>query len=215
MKIEYKRKSSLKIWPIILAVVLLVLIFAFQMIRGGNNSDSANTQVEDQVQTSDQEDTQSPIVASKGVPSRINIPSVGIDAPIVSVGLTSSGQMDAPNSLTDVGWYNRSAKVGESNYSILLDGHYGRPGRPGIFFNLKDIKMGDNIEVFGQTSESVLYKVVEIENLPQEEVDMRKALMPYSAGTESITLITCFGEYDSQEADYSHRVVVYAQKVAQ
>jgi LPXTG-site transpeptidase (sortase) family protein len=214
MKVEYKRRSSIKIWPILLAFVLLVLIFLFYLIRDDGRPDISSTQTDNQVQSANPADSQSPNT-SRGAPSRIIIPSVEIDALIISVGLTSTGQMDAPNSLTDVGWYNRSSEVGEGTYSILLDGHYGRPGRPGVFFNLKDIKLGDDIELFGQMSDGVVYKVVEIENLPQEDVDMRKALMPYSDGAESITLITCFGDYDYSNADYSHRVVVYAQKMAE
>src|SRR5690606_26426457 len=66
-------------------------------------------------------------------PTVIRIPSLAIEAPIINVGLTATGNMDAPNTLTDVGWYAKSAKVGnDSKYSVLLDGHYGTDKDPGI-----------------------------------------------------------------------------------
>lgn len=145
------------------------------------------------------------------LPSRLRIPSLSIEAPIMSVGLTSTGQMDVPATLVDVGWYNRSARVGaDSKYSVLVDGHYGTDKRPGIFYNLHKITKDAVIEVEGNSGKVAKYKVVEIERRRLEEVDMKKAFNVYSGAKQSITLITCEGEYDTARATYNDRIVVYA-----
>lgn len=47
-----------------------------------------------------------------------------------------------------------------------------------------------------------------------EDVDMRKALYPYRDGVQSLTIITCEGEYLPDQETYDKRTIVYAERVA-
>lgn len=149
-----------------------------------------------------------------GKPAALRIPTLEIDAPVVSVGLTSSGAMDAPNNLIEVGWYDKSARLGEdSKYSVLMDGHYGTSWNQGVFYNLYKIKVDDQIVMATESGEEAVFKVVEIERKALEEVDMNKALYVYPDARQSLTLITCEGDYDAARQTYNDRVVVYAVRV--
>lgn len=149
------------------------------------------------------------------VPKKIVIESLDIDASILSVGLTSEGAMEAPSTLSEVGWYNKSALAGQtSNFSVLLDGHYGSSWNQGVFHTLHQIKDGAEIVLVGQNESRATYKVVEIERRKLEEVDMRKAFYKYPDSDQSLTIITCEGEYDSARETYNDRVVVYAVRVS-
>src|SRR5690606_268368 len=119
-------------------------------------------------------------------PAKLSIEKIGVtDAPILPVGLTPDGDMDAPATLNEVGWYNKSAKAGESEYAVLLDGHYGTDDKPGVFYRLRELAKNDSIALVGAKGSQLTYKVVEIETAPLEQVNMRKALMPYRPRAQS------------------------------
>ncbi|HRQ86562.1 MAG TPA: class F sortase [Candidatus Saccharibacteria bacterium] len=147
-------------------------------------------------------------------PAHISIPALSIEAPIIPVGLTSDGLMGAPQTLHEVGWYNKSAVLGsDSGYSVLMDGHYGTDADRGIFYSLHTIGLGDDIIMTGEEGSEATFKVVEITRDRIEAIDMKKALYVYPGASQSITLITCEGLYDSARATYNDRIVVYAVRV--
>ena len=47
------------------------------------------------------------------LPSRLRIPSIGVDAPVVGVGLLSDGSMDVPDNLWTSAWLSSGARPGE------------------------------------------------------------------------------------------------------
>src|SRR5689334_6528127 len=66
------------------------------------------------------------------VPVRVIIPSIGLNAPIEQMGLTSSGALDVPSGKTNnVGWYAAGTLPGEVG-SAVLDAH--------VFAALKNLK---------------------------------------------------------------------------
>lgn len=152
--------------------------------------------------------------ATPEIPARIVIDKIAVDATIESVGLTDDGMMDAPNSNHTVGWYHQSAKAGESKLAMLLDGHYGIGQAAAVFRRLPELTLGDTIAVHGEHGATLTYKVVETEQQYTEDVDMRKALYPYRPGVQSLTIITCEGEYLPEAATYDRRTIVYAERVS-
>lgn len=156
--------------------------------------------------------TESAFPALSELPARLTIETVGVNAPIIPVGLTKDGDMDAPNNVTDIGWYNQSAKAGEGRYSILLDGHHGVNERA-VFEHLKKVKVGETILLTTDKGTVLTFEIREIETTPYQEVDMKRALMPYKKGGQSMTIITCEGEYSQTKKTYDNRTVVYAERV--
>jgi len=147
-------------------------------------------------------------------PANIRIDTLGIDASIIEVGLTASGAMDTPRTLEDVGWYDKSAQLGSyDRYSILMDGHYGTDASPGIFYSLHKITEGDTIIITGTGGSEATFEVVEIERRRLEDVDMKKAYSLYPSSLQSLTLITCEGDFDSARQTYDDRIVVYASRI--
>ena len=207
------RKSKRRhIIAVVSVLAVTVAITASLFFTGNIGAPRAET--ETTKKATPQQDTSSYEVFSQK-PKSLRIPSLDISAPIVPVGLTAGGAMDAPATLSDVGWYEKSANVGEdSGRSILTDGHYGSSAAPGIFHNLYNIKIDDPIYVLGENGKEAVYRVVEIERKALEDVDMKKALRTYPGAKQSLTLITCEGEYDPSRATYDDRVVVYAVRAS-
>lgn len=59
-------------------------------------------------------------------PNRVSIPSLGINLPLTSVGV-SGGQMAVPNNYSQLGRWTGSAPIGASNGRVVIDGHIWGP----------------------------------------------------------------------------------------
>ena len=148
-----------------------------------------------------------PTAVLEGV-SRLRVPSVGIDAPIVTLGVDSDGVMQSPSTPTDVGWYNFSSVPGQGG-NIVISGHvdyinYG----PAVFWHLRDLKPNDPIQVVLDDSSVVTYRVTDLTTYDDASAPVQQIVGPTPA--ETVTLITCTGTFDAQTHSYNERLVVRA-----
>ena len=148
-----------------------------------------------------------PTVVLEGV-SRLRVPSVGIDAPIVTLGVDPDGVMQSPSTPTDVGWYNFSSVPGQGG-NIVISGHvdyinYG----PAVFWHLRDLKPNDLIQVVLDDSSVVTYRVTDLTTYNDASAPVQQIVGPTPA--ETVTLITCTGTFDAQTHSYDERLVVRA-----
>jgi LPXTG-site transpeptidase (sortase) family protein len=142
-----------------------------------------------------------------------SIPKLGIhDAHIVQLGLTKDGAMDAPGNNSDVGWYTSSAVPGSGQGAVLIDGHAGIVGQPGVFSKLGTLTQGDSITIQTQAN-NVSYQVRKVETLASTQVDMRSMMKSIEATKEGLNLITCTGDYALGTNSYNDRILVYAVRV--
>ncbi len=148
--------------------------------------------------------------ADRGTPGRgsgpvygelISIPSIGLQAGLVGVGLDASGAVGVP--AAQVGWYNGSSRPGQAGASFL-DGH-----TPGVFGGLRNVAAGATVNVVmdGQTYS---YRVVRTETTLLEQVDML-AILTYGGGQDTLVMMTCAGSPIGNT--YSHRLTVYAVRI--
>jgi LPXTG-site transpeptidase (sortase) family protein len=143
-------------------------------------------------------------------PAKLEIPSIGLEAPIVPVGVEPDGTMAAPKSAGDVGWW-AGRKPGEGN--VLLDGHHDWNGRLGSFYRLPELKEGDKIIVHGSDKKKVLtYKLVWIKNYDRN-IDATD-LLGNKSGKQIATLITCAGAFDVAAGTRRERAVARAELVS-
>ena len=143
------------------------------------------------------------------LPLSVRIPSLGLNAEIVHVDLDSQGIVDTPN--TEVGWYKRSAGLGDTG-AVVLSGHFiGLGGEKGVFYKLGELQKGERIEVQGSDKRVYTYEVFETELVRTSEFSIKKV---YGRKKEPLLhLITCAGSYDSSIGTYSHRTLVYAKYI--
>ena len=87
------------------------------------------------------------------VPVRFRAPSVGIDSPVLAVGRTASGAMDAPEGPAqsplwqESFWYRGGSEPGEQGTTTIA-GHVDDVlGRPAAFWNIRQLKPGDIVEL--------------------------------------------------------------------
>lgn len=213
-----KRQSrSKKIYTIILSIVALIVIAAGAMLYAYMTQPAEEPQhakaayVEEKPSQEEKEQ----YAVAPGLPRTLSIPALGLqEARVLEVGLTNEGDMDAPDSIHDVGWYTGSKKPGTGEGAVLMDGHVSGVNDPeGVFYNLKDITVGTEIIVEKGDGSEVKYEVRESESLPIEQVDMAKMMRSIDPEHEGLNLITCGGEYDADRQLFVDRVLVYAVRI--
>lgn len=145
-------------------------------------------------------------------PVRLVAGSIGLDAPIVPVGVSPAGEMGTPQTPETVGWYG--PKPGQPG-NALLAGHVDWLGSQGpvrgAFFLLRLLRPGDEVVVRTTAGDSLTFQVEWKEFFDADSAPVERIAGPTT--TPSITLITCGGNYDRTLHTYSGRWVVHATLV--
>lgn len=139
-------------------------------------------------------------------PSRLRIPQLNIDAPVIPVGWDDKGQMDVPPRAEDVGWFAPGVIPGNSG-SAVLAGHLDTVlETPGVFWNLEDLQTGDSIYIETNSGQVLQFDVISNRSYPYDRAPLHEIF-----GTSSgriLNLITCNGTW--QRGTYDQRLVVSA-----
>ena len=154
------------------------------------------------------------------LPVRIDIRGIFIDAPVITLGVGDDTIPEVPQRPDQIAWYNFSATPGQNNNAVF-SGHVdwqtsrGDP-IPGVFYRLRELRIGDTIAVTLENDEVLEYRVTG--NVATSYDDPNVIRSMDSTIRDVITLITCGGswEYDPAKdngGNYSHRVVVRAERV--
>ena len=138
-------------------------------------------------------------------PTELRIPGIGLDASIEQVHIVD-GIMQAPDDPWKVGWYSQLSFPGQGN-NVVMAGHkdWWNIG-PAVFWDLTLLEPGDEISLTSGSGEVLTYLV--------DEVDEYSAATPPSEytqteeGSETLTLITCSGNFDG--SSYDERLIVRA-----
>ncbi|KKS16767.1 MAG: Peptidase C60 sortase A and B [candidate division WWE3 bacterium GW2011_GWA1_41_8] len=146
-------------------------------------------------------------------PVRMMIESLGMDVPVIEVGVEEDGTMEAPKDWFDAGWYRNSAHAGEPG-NMVIAGHYDTSsGSPAAFWQLKSIKKDDTVVVFDKLDRSYTYRVTDIIYIDINDPNKLK-IFESNKDKSSITLITCSGVWLSGDLTYSKRLVVKGELIS-
>lgn len=145
----------------------------------------------------------------KGItPDKVIIPAINVEASIEQVGLLDSGEMAAPSTEDGVAWYERGAKPGAKGNAVLA-GHVDSKSGPAIFYNLKNLKNGDEVHVTDERGTKLTFIVTKLQSYPRSEAPLND-IFGYSDGRD-LNLITCTGTFDRAEGTHEERLVVYTE----
>ncbi len=151
-----------------------------------------------------------PEVINYGLPTRLKIPRINIDAPVERVGVTSQGTMAVPKGLIDAAWFNASSHPGNSGNAVVA-GHKGWKNRkPGVFNELYRLQKGDRVYVEDEKGEIITFVVRELRTYGDNE-DSSSVFNSNDVGSH-LNLITCEGDWDETSKSYSNRLVIFADK---
>jgi LPXTG-site transpeptidase (sortase) family protein len=146
------------------------------------------------------------------LPRALYIDKLDVAARVLPMGVNNDGSIQAPINIFDAGWYNGSIKPGEIG-AAFIDGHASGPTRAGLFAYLDTLQVGDQLGVEKGDGSRLQYRVVHVETVALEDVDMKKALLPYGNTLRGLNLMTCTGEWLQDRNTYDQRVIVYTEQV--
>ncbi len=201
---------------ILLIVVLigfaLFLEFLVNFISKISTYSSLTSLTADTTLLYEQEKVNSSLSTSQaGLPVRLKIPRINIDASVEYVGLTSDGTMDIPKDPADVAWFNLGQRPGE-NGSAVISGHYGwKNGKAAVFDYLYKLRKGDKLYIEDDKGMTTTFAVREIRRYdPKADAS---DVFSSSDGRAHLNLVTCEGVWDRVSKTYSKRLVVFTDKV--
>lgn len=144
--------------------------------------------------------------------ARIVIPEIGVDAPVAAMGLDAAHRMEIPNRPDVVAWYDFSAPPGSGGNAVFAGHVNWRGGGEAVFRQLDTVPTGGEIQLFLDDGAELVYRVVS-----HEAVDIRvtsASEVIAETATETVTLITCHGEYDAGLGQFRERLIVRAERVS-
>lgn len=140
-----------------------------------------------------------------GPPVELKIPVIGLDTPVIQVGLNEKKLVDVPSQLA--GWYRGGVIPGETGNSTI-QGHV-----TAVFRNIDKLNVGDMLLVKDGEGKVREFMVLEKELVETQKFNVQKV---YGAtNNKRLNLITCAGRFDIQTKDFDQRMIIYSELVAE
>ena len=146
-----------------------------------------------------------------GLPERLVIPSIKVNAAIESLGLTATGAVAAPVGPADVAWFNQGP-VPDRKGSAVIVGHFGwKDGTEAVFDNLHELHAGDMVYVEdGRGNQSAF--IVTGTRTYGSEANASDVFISHNG--RHLNLITCGGIWNASKKNYDQRLVVFTDLVS-
>lgn len=155
--------------------------------------------------------------AAKVVPTRLIIPSIGVNAAVEPVGLcpapgldcdgTPAGGLATPPLNADnlTGWWDGGAAPGQDGPAVVV-GHVNSAAAGNLVFaNLDEMVAGEAIEI---EPGNLWFTVVSTQEVSKDTFPTQAVYGPTSGPT--LRLITCGGAFDAATGHYVDNFIVYA-----
>ena len=175
----------------------------------GHGSTGTRTTTEDPTGTpsaGDSRAAQSP--RARSVPVGLQIPAIGVDTPVMRLGLAPDGSVRVPPITADdrAGWYEHSPTPGQTGPSVIL-GHVtvGKYG-DGVFRHLDRLRRGERIEARLENGTTAEFAVTDVRTVAKADFPAEDVYG--NVNRPELRLITCGGPLD--EDGYRDNVIVFA-----
>ncbi|MCX4988116.1 MULTISPECIES: class F sortase [unclassified Streptomyces] len=144
----------------------------------------------------------------RSVPVRLRIPAIGVDTPVMRLGLAPDGSVQVPPIAAHdrAGWYRHSPTPGQTGPSVILGhvtvGAYG----DGVFRHLARLRLGDRIVVRLENGGSAEFAVGAVRTVAK--ADFPADAVYGDVDRPELRLITCGGARSG--GGYLDNVIVFA-----
>ncbi|MGV9993818.1 class F sortase [Streptomyces sp. NPDC003374] len=138
----------------------------------------------------------------------LRIPSLGIDAPVIGIGLDKDRQLEAPpvDKPRLVGWYENGPTPGESGTAVAV-GHRDTRTGAAVFAALGQVAPGKHVEARRADGRTAVYTVDKVRVFDKTRFPDKEVYGPVRR--PELRIITCGGLYTHKDG-YSSNVVVFA-----
>ncbi len=147
---------------------------------------------------------------SRSTPVRVQIPAIGVDSGLMDLGLRGDGAMQTPPTGFPAGWYTGGPTPGQLGPAVVV-GHVDWAGHPGVFYDLRELKTGDQVIVGRTDARKVVFRVSRVEEFAKDAFPTHAVYG--NVDHAALRLITCGGSFDQQAASYRDNIVAFADLV--
>jgi len=138
----------------------------------------------------------------------IIIPAIGVRAGIIAEGIDQTpgdvGNLSAPESANQVGWWDGGPAPGQGGTAVLT----GHRVSDWAFWNLGDVQTGDTVQVIGTNGQTTNWVVSSVQQ-------MLKTQLPPAVwtkgGSPMLALVTCGGTFNYSIGHYNDNILVWAK----
>jgi LPXTG-site transpeptidase (sortase) family protein len=153
------------------------------------------------------EETSAPEVPSG---MTIQIPEIGVDAPLDELGKTPQGQIESPFTWDRPGWYDGSSRPGDGGSAVIL-GHVDSHTGPAVFYHLQELHASDVVTVTSD-GRQMSFAVTSTASYRENALPLDKIFT--SSGPSQLVLLTCAGDFNRATGRYDDRFAVFAQLIS-
>ncbi|MER6144995.1 class F sortase [Streptomyces sparsogenes] len=148
----------------------------------------------------------------RSVPVRLRIPAIGVDTPVLRLGLAPDGSVRVPpvTAHDRAGWYRHSPTPGQVGPSVILGhvtvGAYG----DGVFRHLARLRRGEKIEARLENGTAAVFTVSAVRTVAKADFPTEDVYG--DVDRPELRLITCGGPRTGD--GYLDNVIVFAELTA-
>ena len=142
-------------------------------------------------------------------PASVDIPKISSHSTLIPLGLDDRGAMQVPDvhRPEQAGWYSRGVTPGQLGPAVIV-GHVDGAGRAGVFSRLKELSVGDEINVALVDGRTLKFEVHAVEKVLKSNFPTVKVYG--NVDHPALRLVTCGGQFDPTRNSYLSNVIVYA-----
>ena len=144
------------------------------------------------------------------MPVRVVVPAIGVDSPLMRLGLNADGTMQVPPTAFPAGWYTGSPTPGERGPAVLA-GHVDLNYKHAVFHDLAALRPGDTVTVVRADASIATFRVTLVRAYPKDAFPT--AAVYADTADPELRLITCGGDFDRATGHYVDNTVVFAVMV--
>jgi hypothetical protein len=139
-------------------------------------------------------------------PVAIRIASIQVDAEVERRPIVD-GVMSDPTGPFVVAWYGATGRLGDPHGNVVLAGHVDYEGvGPAVFARVGELAEGDEIELTGEGVRTFRFAVVWSRFYDAVTAPVEEIIGP--TDRQSVTLITCGGNFDPSTQNYDQRLII-------
>jgi LPXTG-site transpeptidase (sortase) family protein len=147
------------------------------------------------------------------VPTRLEIPKIGVTTSLMPLGLNSDHSLQVPplSRAQEAGWYRYGPTPGAKGAAVIV-GHVDSTRGPAVFFRLGKLRPGDLIRVHRQDGTTAGFRVDSAEAVSKNDFPTQKVYG--RVGYAALRLITCGGSFNRESGHYTDNIIIYAHLTA-
>jgi sortase (surface protein transpeptidase) len=141
------------------------------------------------------------------IPVRVVIPSIGVSAPLIPLGLNRDGTLEVPKSFSEAGWFRPGPEPGERGAAVIA-GHIASKYGPGVFLRLSSLRRGAVVVVVLENRARLHFVVTGQKQVAKARFPAKLVYRktPYPA----LRLITCGGRFNAATGHHVDNTIVFA-----